>query len=190
MCFFFFFGICPFSFFVHDCMSSFALSASCLTLQIEFHYRLSDCSFAFQITATAQTLLVALLVPAEGSTHACAQRAVIRVVWFWPVLSIRVPLLHLLLGWNVPWCIGGMLIYQEVSPWRSGALWRSFIIFFFVCVGLIPLITVQDICQVHGKNMTSVIGWGLGLARLEKGCIWSHPFYDRICSGSLFIDGE
>lgn len=56
--FFFFFGICPLSFFVHDCMSSFALSASCLTLQIEFHYRLSDCSFAFQITATAQTLLV------------------------------------------------------------------------------------------------------------------------------------
>lgn len=129
----FFFGICPLSFFVHDCMSSFALSASCLTLQIEFHYRLSDCSFAFQITATAQTLLVAFLVPAEGSTHACAQRAVIRVVWFWPVLSIRVPLLHLLLGWNVPWCIGGMLIYQEVSPWRSGALWRSFIII-FLCV--------------------------------------------------------
>lgn len=88
-----------------------------------------------KITATAQTLLVALLVPAEGSTHACAQRAVIRVVWFWPVLSIRVPLLHLLLGWNVPWCIGGMLIYQEVSPWRSGALWRSFIIIFFCVCG-------------------------------------------------------
>lgn len=189
MCFFFFFWympsfifctwlhviLCPFCFLPH---SSDWISLSSVGLLVRFPNNCNSSDITCGVISSSRGIHSRLRPESSnpcGVVLACPEHQGASPA---PVVRMKCPLVH-----RRDAHLSGS---EPLEIWSSLAF---FYYYFFVCVGLIPLITVQDICQVH-VDMTSVIGWGLGLARLEKGCIWSHPFYDRICSGSLFIDGE